>query len=455
MPLTIGDLKKRIHASRTSQRSDLATSSTNQAEREASEAVDLPRTSLPLSTQLVVEEDTSATIAVDEDDPPESERAPSSARQETPAVLDARGATDFDLTHIALDLVRIDPHQPRHYLPTDLRARLVRGEVTSREALSELIERVRQEDAEATAWFEDIKALAESIADINLRQPMQVARIRDKSGQMAYRLIDGERRFWACLLLRATLPRHRAEDFETVAMLIEREEATGDDVVRAQWASNLQRAQIPIVDFAEFVMQVRDLNLRRMQVDEKPFRQQLGTEWASVPASEVVAELTAREIERVTKRQLSHRQIYRYCAVAEHLDDRAKMLARTGNSGLRQLLRISKLPAEEQVEAIRRSPSDLLDDTDDADPTVRRTDGEKDRQDVARGRPPTLDSQITLLTKLTMHVSKQRDRALRRADATKLQYLRQSVDEAIQSLTAYQRQIETYIAGGSAKDTGR
>gem|GEM_PF-5449448 len=70
-----------------------------------------------------------------------------------------------------------------------------------------------------------------------------------------YRIVDGERRFWAYLFLHETT---HDEKYAVINAIIHDPEATADDIQRAQWVANLCCVDIPAVDFAEALQQIRE-----------------------------------------------------------------------------------------------------------------------------------------------------------------------------------------------------
>jgi ParB-like chromosome segregation protein Spo0J len=249
------------------------------------------------------------------------------------------------IVRLPLAALRIDPHQPRNYLPHDLRAELVHhGD--ARKTLQTLITRVANNDWVAAGTLEGIRVLARSIADVGLQQPIRVS--ADKAG--TYRIVDGERRFWAHVFLQVTSDEAR---YDAINAIVHDPQATGDDIQRTQWAANLCREDIPAVDFAETVCQIREQYLSNLACDRKRYAAELGVDSEGMTTPELAFALTQREVARLTGRSLSERHIYTHLAIAERLKPQAKALARAYRIGLRPLSGITRLPEPEQVRLIK------------------------------------------------------------------------------------------------------
>ncbi len=92
---------------------------------------------------------------------------------------------------ISIEHIHRDPDQPRRLLPVDLAQSLAAGS-SPFDILGEL--RVRSErDKWLRERLQELDALAQSIADDGLMQPIRV--ICD--GDERYRIEEGERRWWA------------------------------------------------------------------------------------------------------------------------------------------------------------------------------------------------------------------------------------------------------------------
>ena len=122
--------------------------------------------------------------------------------------------TNQRVYEIDLDRITPDPSQPRHLIPHDLRSAIYHGDLSPSDAIQELVFRAEHEDTvallilggqkkglveEEDENIEDagLLALARSIREVGLRQPLNVYRVDDpeQSDKTAYRLggITGSR----------------------------------------------------------------------------------------------------------------------------------------------------------------------------------------------------------------------------------------------------------------------
>jgi hypothetical protein len=278
---------------------------------------------------------------------------------------------------LPLEDIHIDPSQPRRYLPADLRARASCGELSVQEVIAALIERASSGDAEAAGYLASISALAGSIEQVGLLQPLHVTPASPSNDSPAYTIVDGERRLWACAYVNARRPPGDSGRIERVPAIVYAAYGSGDDagnatlrrlgerhtgefrkgerppdLRRAQWAMNMQREDIPAIDYAECVWRIREDCLARLQADRQRYAGDLGPEHAEASDSEAAVHLTRRDIEQLTGQPLSRRSVFRCCAIAEKLSDPAKAIARAHNLSFRQLLGAAYLPAEQQTTSL-------------------------------------------------------------------------------------------------------
>jgi ParB-like chromosome segregation protein Spo0J len=316
------------------------------------------------------------------------------------------------IIRLPLTALRIDRHQPRNYLPHDLRAELVHhGDV--QKTLQSLITRAASNDVVAAGYLDSIRTLARSIADVGLQQPIRVS--ADKAG--TYRIVDGERRFWAHIFLRETAGGAR---YETINAIVHDARASGDDVQRAQWAANLCREDIPAVDFAETIWQIREQFLLKLVQDRKRYAAELGIDDAGMTTAEMALALTQREVARLTGRAFSDRHLYTHLAIAERLKPQAKALARAYGIGVRPLSGIVRLPEPEQVRLIKQMAGiDEPKTAQDKDATAPRT-----------GRPTSLQRGINACIGLKEALHKLTENNLSRQTPADVRALLAELDSA-------------------------
>lgn len=285
------------------------------------------------------------------------------------------------LLMLPLGVIRIDPKQPRQYLPAAFRRAVAAGGQSACAALAELINSAAAQDLEATGYLESIATLAASIDAVGLQQPIRVTTDARDSAAPTYQIVDGERRYWAMLY------RHSHMDVEQVVAqpipaVISDTNDTVDGIRRAQWAANLYHEAISAVDYADAVWQIREDFLARLDSERDRYLAQLGSAAEGLSISEAAMQLTINEMTRLTGRAAQRRNLYRYLAIAEKLCPEAKALARAYNLGLRTLLTLSRWQADKQVEAMTAMvQAGHSDDESKADGRVKSGQG---------GRPSSL-----------------------------------------------------------------
>ena len=255
------------------------------------------------------------------------------------------------LRMLPLGVIRIDPKQPRQYLPAEFRRTAAAGGQSAFAALAELIESAEAQDLEAMGYLDSIATLAASIDTVGLQQPIRVTTDISNPDTPTYQIVDGERRYWAMMY------RYFRIDVEQtitgpIAAIISNTNNSVDDIQRAQWAANLYHEAISVVDYADAVWRIREDFLVRLDSERDRYLAQLGSAAEGLSISDAAMQLTINEMTRLTGRTAQRRNLYRYLAVAEKLSPQAKALARAYNLGLRTLLTLSRWQAAKQVEAM-------------------------------------------------------------------------------------------------------
>lgn len=331
------------------------------------------------------------------------------------------------IVRLPLAALRIDPHQPRNSLPHDLRAELVHhGD--ARKTLQTLITNAANNDWVAAGTLEGIRALARSIADVGLQQPIRVS--ADKAG--TYRIVDGERRFWAHLFLLETSSDSR---YATISALLHDPQADGDAIQRAQWAANLCREDIAAIDFADTVWQIRERYLANVTHDRKRHAAELGNAADGMTTVEMAFAMTQREVARLTGRSLNERQLYAYLAVAERLKPQAKALARAYNINLRPLMGITRLPEQEQVRLIKQMAG--IDEPN----TIKNSKSSATRT----GRPTSLQRGIHACIGLKDALQKLTERNLSRQSPADVRALLVELDSAAAQIELAQQMLKVHF----------
>jgi len=169
------------------------------------------------------------------------------------------GVARCEAVVLQIDLERIQPDfdQPRRTLPFGLHERLREGEISSREAIEQLLRR-RDSDELVRMILEGegdsggLLGLAESIGEVGLRQPINVYEIADASHPtgVSYRIGEGERRYWAHWILVLD----GREDFKRTRCVVERSLPDALQVRIRRMAENAVRQDLPAMARARLAL---------------------------------------------------------------------------------------------------------------------------------------------------------------------------------------------------------
>ncbi|MDM8527126.1 ParB N-terminal domain-containing protein [Anaerolineales bacterium HSG24] len=181
--------------------------------------------------------------------------------------------TEQRVYKVNLDRIFPDSNQPRHLMPSDLRKRLIDKTATPAELVRELLDRATKDDPVAllvlggkgdevtTEDDENVEerglfALANSICEVGLRQPLNVYQIDDPNQptQTRYRIGEGERRFWAHHILV-----HQGQDaFKSVRCIIESLPESSEIIYQRQAAENAARVDLPAIARARSMQRIKE-----------------------------------------------------------------------------------------------------------------------------------------------------------------------------------------------------
>lgn len=228
--------------------------------------------------------------------------------------------TDQAIYEVDLNRIKPDPGQPRSFLPHDLKRKLIAEEATPAEVMTELTDRADKGDQlallilggrpdlleEDDAEDEDkgLLALARSIKDVGLRQPINLYSITnsDIPGERFYRIGEGERRYWAHQLL--VLQGHQ----EAAGIRAIIEPLPGDErvVQRRQQAENAARQDLSAIARARSIEQIQD----RLRIE-------LGTRVPNettikLPGQRELDEAVGQEVKVFTGRAIGGRMVRNY-----------------------------------------------------------------------------------------------------------------------------------------------
>jgi hypothetical protein len=271
--------------------------------------------------------------------------------------------TDQRVYEVDLDRITPDPAQPRHLLPSDLRVAVHNKMLSPGEAIRELVLRaergetvsllilggqkkgaVEEEDEE----IEDtgLLALARSIREIGLRQPINVYRIDDpdQPDKTVYRLGEGERRFWAHHLL----VQQGFEEFKRIKCIIETLPEDEEIIHQRQEAENAARVDLPVLARARSIQRIKE----RLNIE-------LGTRvpgenTIKLPGQRDLQVAVGQRVKSLTGRAISDRMVRNYLTLLS-LSPEAQDLCEAAHLTEKQLRPVMRLKTdEEQTTTIRR-----------------------------------------------------------------------------------------------------
>jgi hypothetical protein len=264
--------------------------------------------------------------------------------------------TDQRVYEVDLERITPDPSQPRHLLPFDLRETLAEKEISPSEAIQELVLRAERGDTVALLILggrskgpldeeddevEDtgLLALARSIREVGLRQPLNVYRIDDleQTNRTAYRLGEGERRFWAHHLL----VQQGYDEYRRVKCIIETLPDDEETVHQRQEAENAARVDLPVIARARSIERIKE----RLNVE-------LGTR---VPGENTIKLPNQRELQvavgqrvkSLTGRAISDRMVRNYLALL-YFSEEAQDLCEAAQLTEKQLRPVVRLKTDEE-----------------------------------------------------------------------------------------------------------
>ncbi len=264
-----------------------------------------------------------------------------------------------------LDLARItpDPAQPRHLLPFDLRTAIQDESLSPADAIHELVIRAEQGEtmallilggqAKKPADNDDVMvedkgllALARSIQAVGLRQPINVYEVTDPAQpeHVAYRLGEGERRFWAHHLL--VQQGHNA--FQRIKGIVEPLPTNEELIHRRQEAENAARMDLPAMARARSIQRIKE----RLNIEMGT--RVPGQNTIKLPSQRELQTAIGQHVKQFTGRAISDRMVRNYLALLR-LSSEAQDLAEAGQLTEKQLRPVMRLSTDvEQVALIRQ-----------------------------------------------------------------------------------------------------
>ena len=271
--------------------------------------------------------------------------------------------TDQRVYEVDLDRIMLDPVQPRHLLPHDLREAVYNKTLSPSEAIRELVLRAERGDTVAllilggrskgTVDEEDdevedtgLLALARSIREIGLRQPINVYRIDDplQTDKTSYRLGEGERRFWAHHLLM----QQGYEEFKRIKCIIETLPEDEEIIHQRQEAENAARVDLPALARARSIQRIKE----RLNIEMGT--RVPGENTIRLPGQRDLQVAVGQRVKSLTGRAISDRMVRNYLALL-NLSSEAQDLCEAAHLTEKQLRPVMRLNMEEeQIAMIRR-----------------------------------------------------------------------------------------------------
>jgi hypothetical protein len=346
--------------------------------------------------------------------------------------------TDQRVYEIDLDRITPDPSQPRHLLPYDLREAVHNKDLSPAEAMQELMLRAEREDTVSLLILggqkkgpveendEDVEdtglwALAYSIQEIGLRQPLNVYRIDDPNqpDRTAYRLGEGERRFWAHHLL----VQKGYEEFRRVKCIIEVLPEDEEIVHQRQEAENAARVDLPAIARARSIQRIKE----RLNIEMGT--QVPGEKTIKLPGQRELQVAVGQRVKNLTGRAISDRMVRNYLALLS-LSSEIQDLSEAAQLTEKQLRPVMRLKTdEEQLAMVQRIVEEKL-------------SGSKVLQEIASGPKPKSSLREVSLTTVEQRFEK------RVLDAAKtfhslLSLSQENYEEAITALAMRARDSKT------------
>jgi hypothetical protein len=244
-----------------------------------------------------------------------------------------------------------------------LREAIHHKEISPSEALQELILRAESGDTlallilggrERGSVDEDddynddtgLLALARSIREVGLRQPLNVYRIDDPTqpDQTAYRLGEGERRFWSHHLLVL----QGYDEFNSVKCIVEMLPDDEEVIHQRQEAENAARLDLPAI--------ARARSIRRMmeRLNIEMGTRVPGENTIKLPSQRELQVAVGQRVKSFTGRAISDRKVRNYLTLL-NLPQEVMDLAEAGQLTEKQLRSITRLKTDnEQIDMVRQ-----------------------------------------------------------------------------------------------------
>ncbi len=356
---------------------------------------------------------------------------PAALAEQAPQPQIAQPVAGVDL--LPLTQLTLNLRQPRHGLPDDLRRAFGRGEYTAADTIAALVTRAASGDSEAQGHLSNLRPLVDSIVRIGIEHPILVIEANHDAAPL-YEIKDGERRFWACVLLDGDgrLPSR------SIPVLIEPDDASDLDALwLAQWEVNTQREPIPEVDFALLVRDTYRAMFDRVRADRAGACVALEIDPTGKHADgELAILLCVKEVHRLTGRSLQRRAVLQLAQCADKLAERTVQLARAYRLSQRNLSQLARIAPDEQVRAIER-----LIKPDGAEMTPKA----KETRPAKPGRPTLAERELRLCNQLIERFTQRTAKQLALLAPSDMHRLQKGVADAREALDAYASMLNTLL----------
>ncbi len=271
--------------------------------------------------------------------------------------------TEQRVYEVDLDRIQPDSTQPRRLLPHDLRTAIKKKTLSPAEAMQELVLRAEGNDivallilggkdkgpiGEADVMVEDtgLLALARSIREVGLRNPLNIYRIDDpeQPNQISYRLGEGERRFWAHHLL----VQQGYDQFKQAKCIVEALPDDEEVIHQRQEAENAARVDLPAIARARSMQRIRE----RLNIEMGT--RVPGENTIKLPGERELQVEVGQRVKSFTGRSIGDRMVRNYLGLLK-LSHEAQDLAEAGQLTEKQLRPVKQLKTDEdQIALIRR-----------------------------------------------------------------------------------------------------
>jgi ParB-like chromosome segregation protein Spo0J len=360
-----------------------------------------------------------------------TDRTPTAPAEHMPEPLIEQSLAGINL--LPLTQLTLSMRQPRRGLPDDLRRAFGRGECSAADTMAVLVTRAAESDTEAQGHLSSLRPLADSIARIGIEHPILVI-ATNKDAVPRYEIKDGERRFWACVLLDGD---GRLPGRAIPALIEPEDDISPDALTLAQWEINTQREPIPEVDFAILVRDRYRAMFDHVRADRAGACEVLSIDPTGKEAdSELAILLCVNEVLRLTGRPLQRRAVLQLAQCADKLVERTIQLARAYRVSQRSLSQLARLAPEEQVNAIERMTK----------PTVAlETPKTRAARPTKPGRPTLAERELRLCNQLIDRFTQRTPKQLALLTPSDMHRLQQGVADAREALDAYAGMLSTLL----------